>query len=205
MPAPTDRVGGGVGGLVNLTYPRSDQLSVGYDLKEDRLFLIFHLHGGGFRKALISRRILVGLLGHMSEQLTSSHPMAGYTAHRDEVLQMEHVAAVSVQNPGPTQQTSQTQQTQQTQPPPTEFPGSFYVTDAHVELQQDMLVVGFSGEWLNDPKALPVPIAALGLGRSEAHQVLRLLRDKAEFAGWNLEWPAQWLKPLEYGKALGVQ
>ncbi|WP_156932920.1 hypothetical protein [Desulfonatronum lacustre] len=185
---------------MTLTYPKAAKLSVGYDPKEDRLFLIFHLQDGGFRKAFVSRRILGVLLGHMSEQLASSHPMAGYTAQRDEMLQMEHVASVSVQSSESKSDPGQIK----AQSLPTEFPGSFYVTDAHVELQQDMLVVGFSGEWLNDPKALPVPIAALGLGRSEAHRVLRLLRDKADSAGWNMEMPAQWLKPLEYGKALGV-
>lgn len=74
-----------------------------------------------------------------------------------------------------------------------------------MEIQESFLIIGFSGEWLPDPKGGQVPIAALGLGRPEAHQVLRLLRDKADNAGWNLEWPAQWLKPLEYGRALGVQ
>lgn len=188
---------------MTLTYPKAVKISVGYDPKQDRLFQIFHLQDGGFRKAFVSRRILGALLGHMSEQVAASHPMAGYTAQRDEMLQMEHVASVSVQSseskPDPGQGQTQGQSL------PTEFPGSFYATDVHVELQQDMLVVGFSGEWLNDPKALPVPIAALGLGRSEAHRVLWLLRDKADSAGWNMEMPVLWMKPLEYGKALGVQ
>ncbi|TVR02884.1 MAG: hypothetical protein EA399_00190 [Desulfovibrionales bacterium] len=196
-------------GAVNLTYPKAVKISVGYDPHEDRLFLIFHLQDGGFHKAFLSRRVLGALLARMSEELAASHPMAGLTAQRDEMLQMEHVASISVGTgkgkAAPTPQTQQTKQTQQTQQLPTEFPGAFYVTSAHLEMQQDALVIGFSGTWLNDPKALPVPIAALGLGRSEAHQVLRLLRDKAEFAGWNMEMPALWLKPLEYGKALGEQ
>ena len=188
------------------TYPKAAQISVGYNQKQDRLFLIFHLQEGGFRKAFVSRRMLGALLVRMTQELTASHPMAGYTAQRDEVLQMEHVASVSVQNPGKGKalRTQQTQQTPQTPTLPTEFSGAYFVTATHVETQENLLVIGFSGEWLPDPKAAQVPIAALGLGRTEAHQVLRLLRDKAEFAGWNLEWPALWLKPLEYGKALGV-
>jgi hypothetical protein len=196
---------------MNLTYPKAAQLSVGYAPHEDRLFLIFHLQDGGFRKAFLSRRVLGALLARMSEELAASHPMAGLTAQRDEMLQMEHVASISVgtgkgkADADQTPQTQQTQQTPQTHPFPTEFSGAFHVTSAHLEMQQDALVIGFSGTWLNDPKASPVPIAALGLGRSEAHQVLWLLRDKAEFAGWNMEMPALWLKPLEYGKALGAQ
>ncbi|WP_028572296.1 hypothetical protein [Desulfonatronum lacustre] len=203
---------------MTLTYPKAGQLSVGYDPKEDRLFLIFHIQDGGFRKAFVSRRILGALLGHMSEQLASSHPMAGYTAQRDEMLQMEHVASVSVQNveakqpkqPAHPKQPQQalkpqkSQQLQQGEQLPTEFPGAFYVTSVQVEMQQDMLVVGFSGEWLKAENQKSEPIAALGLARAEAHRVLRLLRDKADSAGWNLEWPALWMKPLEYGKALGA-
>ncbi len=184
---------------MNLTYPKAGQLSVGYDPHEDRLFLIFHLQDGGFRKAFLARRVLGALLSRMSEELAASHPMAGWTAQRDEMLQMEHVASISV-GTGKTN----ADQTPQSQQLPTEFSGAFYVTSAHLEMQQDALVIGFSGTWLSDPKAAPVPIAALGLGRAEAHQVLHLLRDKAGFAGWNMDVAAQWLKPLEYGKALGA-
>ncbi len=190
---------------MTLTYPRAGQLSVGFDPHEDRMFLIFHLQDGGFRKAFLSRRMLGALFGRMSEELAASHPMAGYTAQRDEMLQMEHVASLSAGTGKTGQpQTPQTKQTQQAQPLPTEFPGAYYVTSANLEVQESFLIIGFSGEWLIDPKALPVPIAALGLARSEAHLVLRLLRDKAELAGWNMEIPVLWMKPLEYGKALGA-
>ena len=198
-----------------LTYPRAHKLSVGYDTKEDRLFLIFHLQNGDYRKALLSRRLLDALLVRMSEELASSHPMVGHTAQRDEMLQMEHLASVSVQTAEPEQPVqsghqqgqipSQAQQPQETQQLPSRYSGSFLITDAHVEVQQGVLVVGWSGEWLNDQKTASEPIAALGLARSEAHRVLRLLRDKAEVAGWNMAMPAQWLQPLEYGKALGAQ
>lgn len=186
---------------MTLTYPKAGKLTVGYDQKEDRLALTFHLQDGGFRKAFISRRILAGLLGHMGQKLSASHPMAGHTAQRDEVLQMEHVASVSAQNLDATA-SDPTQETQQTQTPPTEFSECFHVTDVRLELQQDILVVGFSGELPGDHHATPQPIAALGLGRAEAHRVLRLLRDKADFADWNLEMPALWMKPLEYGRGL---
>lgn len=29
---------------------------------------------------------------------------------------------------------------------------------------------------------------------------LRLLRDQADKAGWGLEQPAEWMRPMEYGK-----
>ena len=201
---------------MTLTYPKAAKLTVGHDPKEDRLFLIFHLQDGGFRKAFLSRRMLGALLVRMSEELASSHPMAGYTAQRDEMLQMEHVASVSK----PTQQgTGQVSQTSKSKPPdthaeppkpakalrvPTTFAGVYYVTSAHLEIQHGELIVAFSGDYLNDNTGAHL-IAALAMPRNEAHQVLRLLRDKAEFAGWNMDAPAQWLKPLEYGKALGVQ
>ncbi|GAB6060664.1 hypothetical protein [Desulfonatronum parangueonense] len=188
------------------TYPKAHKLSVGYDQKEDRLFLIFHLQNGGFRKAFLSRRMLGALLIRMGAVLSTSHPNAGFTAQRDEVLQMEHVASISVGGGiSNADQTPQTQQTKQTQQLPTEFTVVYYVTAAHLEMQQDALVIGFSGDKLNMQQDAPEPIAALALGRSEAHQVLRLLRDKAESACWNVELPAQWMKPLEFGKALEAQ
>ncbi|TVR02951.1 MAG: hypothetical protein EA399_00150, partial [Desulfovibrionales bacterium] len=101
-------------------------------------------------------------------------------------------------------QTAQTQQTKQTQQIPTEFPVVYYITAAHLEMQQDLLVIGFSGDKLNMQQDTSKPIAALALARPESHQVLRLLRDKADSAGWNIELPAQWMKPLEYGQTLVV-
>ena len=67
-----------------------------------------------------------------------------------------------------------------------------------------LLLIGFSGELLNSENMAPEPIAALALARQEAHQVLGLLRDKAEFAAWNLGITAQWMKPMEYGQKLVV-
>ena len=66
-----------------------------------------------------------------------------------------------------------------------------------------LLLIGFSGELLNSENVAPQPIAALALARPEAHQVLRLLRSKAELAGWNLQITAQWMKPLEGPRAGG--
>ena len=63
---------------MTLTYPKAGQLSVGYDPKEDRLFLVFHLQDDGFRKSFVSRRILGALLGHMSEQLAVLSTVLAY-------------------------------------------------------------------------------------------------------------------------------
>ncbi|GAB6060692.1 hypothetical protein [Desulfonatronum parangueonense] len=194
------------------TYPKAHKLSVGYNQKEDRLFLIFHLQDGGFRKAFISRRILGALLVRMSKELSASHPNAERIAQRDEVLQMEHVASIFVlTNPAPpagthpeTDTGSRKAERNQKEQLPSEFTRIYYITAAHLEIQESLLLIGFSGERLNSEKQNPEPIAALALARPEAHQVLRLLRDKADSAGWNVELTAQWMKPLEYGQKLVV-
>jgi len=39
--------------------------------------------------------------------------------------------------------------------------------------------------------------------RTEAHQILRMLKDQADKAGWGLEQPAEWMRFMEYGKGGG--
>lgn len=189
---------------VTLAYPKAKDLSLGYDKNEDRLFLIFHLQDGGFRLTYLSRGMLGILLARLCEELAATHPMAGYTAQRDEVLQMEHVASVSnlvtdscQSNPPALPE----QPRQHSEKIPTEFPLSHYVSGVYLEMQQDALVTCFSGKLMYEVNAQPEPVAALGLSRTEAHRILRRLRAKAEFAEWNLKIPAEWMKPMESGDA----
>ena len=95
---------------------------------------------------------------------------------------MEHIAAVVNRKPGEIPKTAQ---------PDSATP--YYATEIQLETQGDTLILGFKSV---DTE----PIAGLALKRTEAHQILRMLRDQADKAGWGLEQPAEWMRPMEYGK-----
>ena len=146
------------------------------------MFLILYLQDGNSRKAYISRRLLGMLLKSMGDKLTSTSPTASRTPDSAEVMQMEHIAAVVNRKLGEIPKTAQ---------PDSAKP--YYATVVQLETQGDSLILGF--------KSVDVePIAGLALKRTEAHQILRMLRDQSDKAGWGLEQPAEWMRPMEYGK-----
>ncbi len=163
-----------------MNYPKATTVTIGYDQTEDRIFLILYLQDGSIRKAFISRRLLKMLLKAMGDKLTSTSPTASRTPDSAEVMQMEHIAAVVNRKPGEVPKTAQSAQT-------------YYATEAQVQAQQDSIILGLKS--VNSE-----PIAGLALKRTEAHQVLRLLRDQADKAGWGLGQPAEWMRPMEYGR-----
>ena len=69
----------------------------------------------------------------------------------------------------------------------------YYATEAQIQTQDDTLILGLKSV---DAK----PIAGLALKRTEAHQILRMLRDQADKAWWGLDQPADWMRPMEYGR-----
>ena len=149
------------------------------------MFLILYLQDGNSRKAYISRRLLGMLLKSMGNKLTSTSPTASRTPDSAEVMQMEHIAAVVNKKPGEIPKTAQPDNVK-----------PYYATEAQIQAQTDTLILGFKSV---DTE----PIAALALKRTEAHQILRMLRDQADKAGWGLEQPAEWMRPMEYGKGGG--
>ncbi len=167
---------------MNTSYPKATTVTIGYDQTEDRIFLILYLQDGSSRKAYISRRLLGMILKTMGDKLTSTSPTASRTPDSAEVMQMEHIAAVVNRKPGEVPKTAKPDNKK-----------SYYATEAQVQAQEDTLILGFKS--VNSE-----PIAGLALKRTEAHQVLRLLRDQADKAGWGLGQPAEWMRPMEYGK-----
>ena len=168
---------------MSTTYPKANTVTVGYDPTEDRMFLVLYLQDGGSRKAYVSRRLLGMLLKSMGDKLTSTSPTASRTPDSQAVMQMEHIAAVVNRKPGEIPKTAQ---------PDSAKP--YYATEAQLENQGDTLILGLKSV---DTE----PIAGLALQRTEAHQILRMLRDQADKAGWGLELPADWMRPMEYGRA----
>ena len=170
--------------FMTITYPKAEQLSIGYDPKEDRLILIVHLQTGEIRKALITRRLLSRILDRMKNELSSTHPAADRSPDLEEVLQMEHVAAMQ-------QDKSESSSGESgAGSPPAE---SYLVIESQIVTQDKHLLWGLIAENKN-------PIAGIELARGEAHQVLRMLVEQAEKAEWGLEKKAAWMKPIRYGR-----
>jgi hypothetical protein len=163
------------------TYLKATTVTIGYDQVEDRIFLIFYMQDSSSRKAYVSRRLLGKLLKSMGDILTSTSPTASRTPDSAEVMQMEHIAAVVDRKPGKVPETK------------IDNTESYYATEAQIQAQDDTLILGVKSV---DAE----PIAGLALKRTEAHQVLRLLRDQADKAGWGLGEFAGWMRPMEYGK-----
>ena len=122
------------------------------------------------------------LLKSMGEKLTSTSTTASRTPDSTEVMQMEHIAAVVNRKPGEIPKTAK---------PDSAKP--YYATEVQLETKADTLILGLKSVEAE-------PIAALALKRTEAHQILRMLRDQADKAGWGLEQPAEWMRPMEYGR-----
>ncbi len=169
---------------MSVTYPKAERISIGYDPLEDRLILTGHLHSGESCKAVLTRRLLSRLLDRISIELSSTHPAAERSPDPDEVLQMEHIAAVTE---GRSEQT--------TGKPGEKSPDSesHLVVEAQVQTQDQHLILGL----LARDKT---PIIGIKLSRGKAHQVLRMLMEQAVKVEWGLEKKAAWMQPLKYGQ-----
>ncbi len=163
-------------------YPKARQISIGYDQVEDRMVFTSRFKDGRVRRALITRRLLSRLLIRMSGELYTTHPVAGRSPDPDEVLQMEHIAAVAhglpeaqalPEKPGAQVTISQTG----------------LVVDVQIETQNEYLVLGL----ISYPAE---PVAGIKLTREKAHQLIRTFMEKAVAAEWDLENKTAWLEPL---------
>ena len=172
---------------MSTTYPKAQRLSIGYDPREDRLILTGHLQSGEDRKAMITRRLLSRLLDKMSSELSSTHPAAERSPDPDEVLQMEHIAAVTQ---GKSEQSSSEASQEKA------AVKKYLAVEAQVETQDEHLILGLIAED-------KTPITGIKLSRAKAHQVLRMLMEQAGKAEWELEQKAAWMQPMKYGKGAG--
>lgn len=170
---------------MSITYPKAEQLSIGYDPKEDRLFLIARLQNGESRKVLITRRLLSRMLDRMKEELSSTHPVADKSPDLDEVLQMEHIAAVQQ---GESEKPSGDFGSENILPA-----ASHLVTEAQIVTQDQHLILGLLAEE-------KTPMVGIELDRGKAHLILRKLVEQAEQAEWGLEKKAAWMEPIRYGR-----
>lgn len=184
---------------MEVEFPRIDRIRMGYVAREDRLVLFAEL-GEHVRRAFLTRRLVRNWMQQMSEQLSATHPAAARTADPGEVLQMEHLAAVAGAR-------GETGEPRTEEPNPvvaistsTHLPvRDFLITGIRLECRGPFHLVGLHGVRRDSSQpgdGSPEPVAGLRLARANAHQLLRLLRDQAKRANWDLEAPVEWMAPM---------
>jgi hypothetical protein len=179
-------------------YPVVRQLAVGVNVIEDRLVMIATTKNGDRLAALLTRRLMRNLLDKYADVLadTSARVSQAAAGQRDEVLQMEHVSALAAG------QADAGQGTQGDQAP---APSAGYlITDGQFQAREQSLVLALDGvrRRPDGPDGTErEPVIGLMLDRTTAHQVLRLLTDKADEAGWDLPKPSAWTENIQQAKA----
>lgn len=178
----------------SITFPAALKLDLRLSLTEDRLVVLAHTAANGIKAMLLTRRMLVTLMDHYGTILKQTGPAAkAQPEHQNEILQMEHIGALS------SDRAESTSAPGEQQPPASTdlHPESVHlVTEITMEIMGDQLLIGFSGQRQHKAshnEAEVTPVAAVNLDRTTAHKVLALLNDKAREAGWGLETLYPWL------------
>lgn len=196
--------------LTPSAFPLVTKLDLGINTLEDRLVLVAHTREHGRRLVLLTRRMVGVLLapyGRLLEQ-TSRAASRVPADHLQEVLQMEHVGALS-RLPGPADGTGPRADAD------ADAAGAggdgvgdddrggaavpdvaFLVTEIKLQAAPEHLVIGFLGQRRHGPQGdgtAQEPVCAMTLDRADAHRVLAMVSDKAREADWALPPPASWL------------
>ena len=193
------------------TYPKASRITLAHAPKVDRLLMDLTLmlpeNPGAtkgispaprIRRAWLTRRVVAATLAKLSEVIGQSHPAAQRTPDPDEVLQMEHLAAVAGESgsTGGQAAAANAPESSTPHPGPAPEPDAYLITELQIEAQEAHVVMGLWGEPLTVP-GQGRPVAALKLSRHHAHQILRLLQATSSKAQWGLDHPAQWMQPMQ--------
>jgi hypothetical protein len=181
-------------------YPIAQKLDVGVNHVEDRVVLIVTTKGHGKRAVLLTRRMMKHLLKKYAQVLEKTSETASQAAasHKAEVLQMEHISALSQID----QETDETGDTGQ--PPQATADVGYLATDARFEARGDQILLAFDGLQRHPDSNSKEPVCGFPLDRTTAHRVLAMLKDKADEAGWDLPKPSGWTDKLQQAQASKV-
>ena len=188
-------------------YPIANQLDVGTNALEDRVVLIANTKAHGRRAVLLTRRLMKNLLSKYAKVLEQTSETASQAAasHRNEVLQMEYIAALSQidqecsDHGGEGDDQGQDHDQQRTERPE----AVYLATAVHFEPREGNILLAFDG--VHRDVATPhgttkEPALGFVMDRTTAHKVLAMLQDKAEEAGWDLPKPSGWTDKLKQAK-----
>ena len=187
-------------------YPIANQLDVGINAVEDRVVLIASTKGHGRRGVLLTRRLTKSLLSKYAQVLEQTSETASQAAasHRNEVLQMEYIAALSQIDQEGRQSGGEGDDSQQQ----TSAPEAVYLaTSVHFQPRDGNILLAFDGVHrdASDPHGnTKEPALGFVMDRTTAHKVLAMLQEKAEEAGWDMPKPSGWTDKLQQAKASKV-
>jgi len=180
-----------------LRFPSVIALDMGFNAQEDRVIMIARTIAGGRRVIFVTRRMMAQLLGHSAELMTRPSPAAARapSAQRNEVLQMEHVGALTTPPASPPPAAASNPEAGL---PASDQPleSAHLVTEIRMQVTESQLMIGFMGQRRNAAGAdeqLIDTIAAATMDRAEAHRFLAMLNDRARDAEWGLEGLCPWL------------
>jgi hypothetical protein len=185
-------------------YPIANQLDVGVNAVEDRVVLIATTKGHGRRAVLLTRRLMKSLLSKYAQVLEQTSETASQAAasHKNEVLQMEHISALSqIDQEGGGRSGGEGGHSQ----PQAAAPEAVYLaTGVHFQPRDANILLAFDGVH-RDASApngtQPEPALGFVMDRTTAHKVLAMLQEKADEAEWDLPKPSGWTDKLQQAKA----
>lgn len=190
-------------------YPIANQLDVGTNALEDRVVLIASTKAHGRRALLLTRRLMKSLLAKYAQVLEQTSETASHAAasHRNEVLQMEYIAALSQidQESGPDGADDQDGDHSQRK---RRAPDAVYLaTGVHFEPRDGNILLAFDGVRRDEQEpngTTKEPALGFVMDRTTAHKVLAMLKEKGDEAGWDLPKPSGWTDKMERAKASKV-
>ena len=171
---------------------------------EDRVVLIAGTKGHGRRGVLLTRRLMKSLLAKYAQVLeqTSEAVSQAAAGHRAEILQMEHVAALSQADQTDGDGEGDHGQQQRHAPDAVYLATgvTFQQRDGHILLAFDGVQRNAHGPYGTGKE----PVVGFVMDRTTAYKVLAMLQDKAQEAGWDLPKPSGWTDKLQQAKASTV-
>ena len=181
------------------TFPRTQNLQLGYSVLEDRVWLYLVLtQGQGAVVAWLPRRMVVGLAERLGELLRHSHPATEGEPAADAVLALEHRAARSAIAGQAKSKTEGNENAVATEPDAhPEAPAPYLISEARVERRESHIVIGLLGHPIPTANGVsddPAPVAGLTLTRDQTHEVLRLLVEQVDRSDWILPRRLEWLR-----------
>lgn len=187
-----------------MTFPKVQQISLGYQPGEDRLALIARTRDHGRQLGWITRRLLRDLLSQLRTAMTRSHPAADRSVAAGEMLQLEHMAAMSEAVEQPSGEQTGAADREDFVEVQTTVQGQYLITRCHIRPASNGLIVAMQGRLRNPagPEGERVePVMALVMDRRQVHQLLELLRDQAGRARWDLQDEVAWMEESDWSGA----
>lgn len=185
------------------TYPLCQQFSIGFSACEDRLLLTTELAQTGHTTLLLTRRMVLLTLQRIINELPELSGLEQTpVAYWQEVLQLAHQQALQQQKGETCPEQKQAETAEAAEPAKTPSTRLYLATELACQLDHERLQLAFKGLPVPEAMQTPrhhVPVLALSLEATHAHQVIQLLMTQATSAKWDLPVDLPWTRAAEQG------